>query len=237
MSIFETFVEYFKEYQIGEMLLRIFLAVIAGAIVGAEREVHGRAAGLRTHILVSLGSALCAIIGCYLSVEMAKLGINSDAQRTGAQVISGISFLGAGTILLRKGKSHISGLTTAAGIWATAAIGLAMGFGMYIPAFFAAIIAVVAFGALTKLEEYMNRKRRTMMFYIEVNSVEAVKGTLASLKFDFDAIDVQVTPSRSGIASNVGIEAVIKMPHKVSVEKKIEKLQNLENVNFAILVS
>lgn len=237
MGIFENLVEYFKEYAIGEMLLRIFLAVLAGAIVGAEREVHGRAAGLRTHILVSLGSALCAIIGCYLSVEMAKMGINSDAQRTGAQVISGISFLGAGTILLRKGKSHISGLTTAAGIWATAAIGLAMGFGIYIPAFFAAIIAVIAFGALTKLEEYMNRKRRTMMFYIEVNSVASVKDTLASLKNDFDAIDVQVTPSRSGITSNVGIEATIKMPHNVSVEKKLEKLQNINNVDFAILVS
>ncbi len=237
MGIFENLVEYFKEYAIGEMLLRIFLAVLAGAIVGAEREVHGRAAGLRTHILVSLGSALCAIIGCYLSVEMAKMGINSDAQRTGAQVISGISFLGAGTILLRKGRSNISGLTSAAGIWATAAIGLAMGFGLYIPAFFAAIIAVIAFGALTKLEEYMNRKRRTMMFYIEVNSVASVKDTLASLKNDFEAIDVQVTPSRSGISSNVGIEATIKMPHNVSVEKKLEKLQNINNVDFAIVVS
>lgn len=237
MGIFETFVTYFNENGIGEMLLKILLAVIAGAIVGAEREVHGRAAGLRTHILVSLGSALCAIIGCYLSVEMAKMGINSDAQRTGAQVISGISFLGAGTILLRKGKAHISGLTTAAGIWATAAIGLAVGFGLYIPAFFAAIIAVVAFGALTKLEVYMNRKRRTMVFYLEVNSVAAVKETLATLKNDFDALDVQVTPSRSGINTNVGIEAIIKMPHNISVEKKLEKLQNLDNVDFVILVA
>lgn len=236
MGIFETVITYFNENGISEMLLKIILAVIAGAIVGAEREVHGRAAGLRTHILVSLGSALCAIIGCFLSVEMAKIGVNSDAQRTGAQVISGISFLGAGTILLRKGKTHISGLTTAAGIWATAAIGLAMGFGLYVPAFFAAIIAVVAFGLLTKLEVYMNRKRRTMLFYIEVNSVIAVKETLASLKSDFEALDVQVTPSRSGIASNVGVEAVIKMPHGVSIEKKIAKLQNLKNVVFAILV-
>ena len=236
MEFFENIITYFNEYGIGEMILKILLAVIAGAIVGAEREVHGRAAGLRTHILVSLGSALCAIIGSYLSVEMAKMGINSDAQRTGAQVISGISFLGAGTILIRKGKSHISGLTTAAGIWATAAIGLAVGFGLYVPAFFSAILAVVAFAMLTKLEYYMNRKRRTMTFYIEVNSVTAVKNTLYSLKNDFRALEVQVTESRSGIRTNVGIEATIRMPHNVSVEKKMEKLENLENVDFVTIV-
>ncbi len=236
MGIFENFVEYFRENEIGIMLLKIVLAVVAGSIIGVERELHGRAAGLRTHILVSLGSALCAIIGCYLSVEMGKMGISSDAQRTGAQVISGISFLGAGTILLRKGKSQITGLTTAAGIWATAAIGLCVGYGLYIPAFAAAIIAVIAFTLLTKFEYYMNRKRRVMTFYIEVNSVLAVKKTIASLKTDFSAEDVQVTASRSGIETNVGIEAMIKMPHNVSIEKKIEKLQNLENVDFAIVV-
>ena len=227
---------FFGDHQILEMLLKIVLAVVAGAIIGFEREFHGRAAGLRTHILVSLGSALCAIIGCYLSVQMSKMGISSDAQRTGAQVISGISFLGAGTILLRKGKSQISGLTTAAGIWATAAIGLCVGFGLYIPAFFAAIIAVFAFSFLTKFEYYMNRKRRVMLFYIEVNSVSAVKGTVKSLKEDFAAEDVQVTASRSGIATNVGIEAMIKIPHHVSVSKKIERLQSLDNVDFAIVV-
>ena len=236
MAFIENIITYFNEYGIGEMILKILLAVIAGAIVGAEREVHGRAAGLRTHILVSLGSALCAIIGSYLSVEMAKMGINSDAQRTGAQVISGISFLGAGTILIRKGKSHISGLTTAAGIWATAAIGLAVGFGLYVPAFFSAILAVVAFAMLTKLEYYMNRKRRTMTFYIEVNSVTAVKGTLYALKNDFRALEVQVTESRSGIGTNVGIEATIRMPHNVSVDRKIAKLENLQNVDFVTIV-
>ncbi len=237
MEIFDIIVEYFKEYQIGIMMLRIFFAVIAGALIGTEREIHGRAAGLRTHILVSLGAALCAIIGTYLSLEMGKLGISSDAQRTGAQVISGISFLGAGTILLRKGKSQISGLTTAAGIWATAAIGLAVGFGLYIPAFFAVILALIVFAALHKFEIYMNRKRRVLIFYIEVNSVTAVKGTIKSLKEDFTAGEVQVTASRSGIEGNVGIEAMIKIPHDVSVEEKIEKLQALENVDFAIVVS
>lgn len=235
MDIFmNTIEEFFASHHELEMIVKILLAVIAGAIIGAEREIHGRAAGLRTHILVSLGAALCSIIGLHLTLHM---GISSDAQRTGAQVISGISFLGAGTILLRKGKSHISGLTTAAGIWATAAIGLAVGFGLYIPAFFAAIIAVFAFTVLTKLEYYMIRKRRMLTFYIEVNSVEAVKDTLYSLKNDFSAVDVQVTSSRSGISSNVGIEAIIKIPHNVSIEKKIEKLQRLENVDFALIVN
>ncbi len=233
MELWNSLVDYFRDYHILQMLLKILLAVIAGAIIGFEREFSGRAAGLRTHILVSLGSALCAIIGLHLTEV---LGMSSDAQRTGAQVISGISFLGAGTILLRKGKSHISGLTTAAGIWATAAIGLAVGFGLYIPAFFAAIVAVFAFAGLTKFETYMNRKRRMVTFYIEVNDVTAVKETIHSLKNDFSAKEIQVTSSRSGISTNVGLEATIKIPHNVSIDEKIEKIQKLESVDFAIMV-
>ena len=93
-------IEELRELNVVTMIIRIFLAALAGGIVGLERGFHGRAAGLRTHMLVCLGAALTALIGCYLSIELG----GSDPQRTGAQVMSGVGFLGAGTILLKKGN-------------------------------------------------------------------------------------------------------------------------------------
>ena len=96
-------------------------------------------------MLVCLGAALSAIIGVMLAEEMAELGINTDVQRTGAQVMSGVGFLGAGTILLKKANTRITGLTTAAGLWATAAIGLSVGYGLYEAAFATVFVVMIAF--------------------------------------------------------------------------------------------
>ena len=215
-------------------VVRIALAALAGGVVGLERELHSRAAGLRTHMLVALGAALSALIGVYLSENMAIMGINSDAQRTGAQVMSGIGFLGAGTILVKKGNSRITGLTTAAGLWATAAIGLAMGYGLYIPSFATALIAVFAFTVISKVEARVTRKRRRLFVYLEVDNVNVVKGTIDLLETNFDAIEIQVTSARSGTAPHVGIEALVHIPPKVSSKEKIRKLQKLDHVIFAI---
>ena len=122
----KAILDYLAEFNAVTVIIRILVAVLAGALVGLEREVHGRAAGLRTHMMVSLGAALTSLIGLYC---VQKLGLSADPLRIGAQVISGIGFLGAGTILLRRGGSHITGLTTAAGVWTAAAIGLAVGIG------------------------------------------------------------------------------------------------------------
>ena len=114
----------------GELLLRLVLAGILGGAVGFERERHNRPAGLRTHILVCLGSALVMIV----SVEgfSGALGPRGDQARLAAQVVSGIGFLGAGTIM-RQGSS-VRGLTTAASLWVVAAVGLATGIGLYLAA-------------------------------------------------------------------------------------------------------
>ena len=112
-----------------EMILRCFLAIAAGALIGAERARHGRVAGMRTHILVCLGSALTAMTGVFVSTQST---LGGDPFRISAQVISGIGFLGAGMIILRHDHT-ITGLT-AAGVWATATIGIAIGYGFYIGA-------------------------------------------------------------------------------------------------------
>ena len=106
------------------MFVRCLLAILCAGLIGYERDAHGSPAGLRTHIIVCLGAVLAMATGIFTSMYY-----DADAERIGAQVVSGIGFLGAGSIIVTKG--HISGLTTAAGLWASACIGLAIGAGFY----------------------------------------------------------------------------------------------------------
>lgn len=228
--------EFLSEASVWTIIIRVFLAGLAGGLVGLEREIHGRAAGLRTHMLVCLGAALSALIGVLLSREMAEMGIASDVQRTGAQVMSGVGFLGAGTILVKKGNSRISGLTTAAGLWATAAIGLAMGYGLYEAAFTTVIVVLLAFTLISQLERRVGRKRQRMFVYLELDSVDSVQAMAKKISEDFAGIEIQVTPARSGVTGHVGMEALIRIPHKVPVEKKMEKLNKLDHVIFALQI-
>ena len=214
------------------LLLRLGIAAVCGALVGFEREVHGRAAGLRTHMMVALGAALTTLIGAF-NVEI--LGNNwSDPMRLGAQVISGIGFLGAGTILLKKENSQITGLTTAAGLWSTAVIGLASGAGFYEGAFITAVLATVIFTLVSKVEHVMINKRPRFFVYLEIDGVDAVPSTVEALSEMVGAVEIQVTPPRSGTVGNVGIEALVRLPKKVSISKKLRKLESLDHVLFAL---
>lgn len=229
--------EFLAEPTLTTVMIRIFLAGLAGALVGIEREYHGHAAGLRTHMLVCLGAALSALIGVMLSVEMAEMGINSDAQRTGAQVMSGVGFLGAGTILLKKANTRITGLTTAAGLWATAAIGLSVGYGLYEAAFATVFLVMIAFTWVSRVEYRMTRKRHRIFVYLEIDHVNSVRFMTEMLTQDFGAIEIQVTPPRSGSLPHVGIEALISIPPKVTVAEKLKKLHKLEHVVFALHIN
>ena len=114
-------IEMLNQYNTISVVVRIFLAMILGGCIGLEREKSKRPAGFRTHILVCVGSCMTALIGLFVFYEMGDV---SDPLRISAQVISGIGFLGVGTILVKE-HDHITGLTTAAGLWTTAAIGIA----------------------------------------------------------------------------------------------------------------
>lgn len=134
---------YLAELNAASVCFRLALAVLLGRMIGAEREHRGKAAGLRTHIFVALGAAMSAMLGVYISEVY---GSAADVTRMSAQVISGIGFLGAGTILVRH-RSFITGLTTAACIWTTGIIGLAVGYGFYEPAIVcAAVMPIIAGG-------------------------------------------------------------------------------------------
>lgn len=134
---------------------RLILAAILGAVIGIEREIKNRAAGFRTHIIVSVGACLIMLIGID-GIGKFSSDTSRDTARIAGQVISGIGFLGAGTILQKK--NAVTGLTTAATLWLSAAIGLAVGIGYYEGAIIATVICLVTLISLNKISDLINKK-------------------------------------------------------------------------------
>jgi putative Mg2+ transporter-C (MgtC) family protein len=143
----------------GEGLLRLVLSAAAGGLVGLDREIRGRQAGFRTHILVCLGSALVMIVSTSFATVPWKhepgVNINVDPARIAYGVMTGIGFLGAGTIINDRGA--VRGLTTAAALWCVAAIGLAIGFGLYLHSAVAVLLVVLVLGLLDYVERAVPR--------------------------------------------------------------------------------
>ena len=145
------------------MLVRIALSIILGAVLGVERGLQNRPAGLRTYILVSMGACIVMITNQYV-----YLAYNTgDPVRMSAQVISGIGFLGAGTIIVTK-RNQIKGLTTAAGLWASACVGLAIGIGLYEVALVGGTAIFVVLRVLNHWDHYIKGNRKSLDFYIEL---------------------------------------------------------------------
>jgi putative Mg2+ transporter-C (MgtC) family protein len=143
-----------------EFILRIFCAAILGGLIGLEREWRAKEAGFRTHFLVALGSALFMIVSAYgFEGVMTTAEHRWDVSRVAAQVVSGIGFIGAGTIIFRKSENVVSGLTTAAGLWVTAAIGLACGGGMYVLSIASTLMVLAGLEAFNFFLRKLDRKR------------------------------------------------------------------------------
>ena len=146
-----------------EVIIRISVAFLLGGILGLERGLKQRPAGLRTYMLVCVGACMIMMTNQYI-YQVFKTG---DPVRMGAQVVSGIGFLGAGTIIVTK-HSQIKGLTTAAGLWAAAAVGLAAGIGFYEAAVAGAVVIFFTLTVLNRLDMQMHRKARYFDIYIEL---------------------------------------------------------------------
>lgn len=211
------------------IILRLVLAVVLGGIIGFERGRSGRPAGLRTHILVCLGAVLAMMTNQYIYQEF---GV-SDPTRMAAQVISGIGFLGAGTILV-TGRHQVKGLTTAAGLWATACMGLAIGIGFYKAAIAACIMITFATVVLHRFDNFLVSKSRTMDLYVEFsNSVPftTVLDALKSLQVDIESVEI-MKPTYGANAQLAAIMS-IKLKQKKSRVDIIAKICSLEGVEVA----
>ena len=221
------------EINMWTVIIRIVIATFMGGIIGIERFKQGRAAGMRTHILVALGATLASMIGLFLSQEM---GMANDPTRIAAQVVSGIGFLGMGTILV-KGRFQITGLTTAAGLWATAAIGLALGMGFYTGAIATFVCAVLTVTMMSKIEYQLAKRYNRFGIYVEIKSDEYVRTTINMLKEQYRVSAIQVTTPRSGKNGNVGIEAnvhILQKKDRISPDALAMEIEKNDYVIFAI---
>lgn len=205
-------------------LIRAFVSVVIGALIGSERAKHGRAAGMRTHILVCLGSCMTSMTSMFVSESLC---ISGDVFRIPAQVISGIGFLGAGMIIL-KANNIITGLTTAAGVWATGTIGVAVGYGYYIGAVTVTLFFLGTIILFAKLER--NRKS-TEVIYIEIDDLYQVNNVVDSLKeLITEDFSYQVFAPKSGKNGNIGMNVVIDK--KIKLDMHV--LCGIDNVAYAV---
>lgn len=227
----QAFIDFMRDFNIFTVLIRIFLAFFIGGFIGAERGKQGRAAGMRTHILVCVGSALASMIGVYGS-EI--LGFTGDPMRIAAQVVSGIGFIGVGTILI-KGGTQITGLTTAAGLWAVGTVGLALGVGFYEGALIAFICFIFTVSILHRIENRLYSKPSNDFVYIEISSDGAINEMLSLLRTKYLATELNVTPPRSGKEGNVGIEGIVPIERlHLSMEEVTEIILNEEPVVYVL---
>lgn len=190
--------EYLVEFTWVSVILRIVLAVFVGGVIGSERGKSGSPAGLRTHILVCVGSAMTALISIYI----ARVEGVGDIGRIPAQVISGIGFLGAGMIIVKK-NNVITGLTTAAGMWATATIGIALGYGFYLGALIATGACIFTAAFLTRLER---QRKKSLHIYAEICKPEAAGNITDEIRHMLGhEVLIEVSSARSGVHGNIGL--------------------------------
>lgn len=220
---------YLEDLNLVSIILRLTMAVIFGGIIGYGRERERRPAGLMTHILVSIGATLAMITNIY----MCKIYNGyTDPTRLGAQVISGIGFLGAGTIIV-TGKNKVRGLTTAAGLWACACMGLAIGAGFYSGAIIGCLFISAVTVALANIDKKINRNSRNITLYILVNSTTAASRLLQDIQSKNVKIsDIEI--SNNNVSSNdlIGILLGLKISREVCHYDFIESITNKNEVIF-----
>jgi putative Mg2+ transporter-C (MgtC) family protein len=219
-----------------DILIRLGLAALLGSIVGLERQRHDWAAGLRTHMLVCVGSALAMIVSMDgFGDVIGKPGIGLDPSRVAAQVISGIGFLGAGTILFMKSEI-VKGLTTAAGLWTVAAIGLAVGGGLYIPATATTIIVFIILAAIKPIERKIFDRNKYTAINLETGKsqvdIKAVQEILAKHLIGIKEVKI-TSPDNDTDRIRIAIQKTSsKDPESLAVLQDLQKLNGVNVVEF-----
>lgn len=220
----------------GEVVLRLMLSAIAGGIVGLEREANHSSAGLRTHILVTLGSTLIMLISMYGFQGLGANNSGGEPARLAAQVVSGIGFLGAGTIL-RTGN-NIRGLTTAASIWVCGGIGLAIGNGYYLGGIATTIIVLFALRGLVFIQKKVFRSQYKLLV-VQCKERAGLIGDIGHIlgKNNIIINEIKVN-SEDNIVENednmIEISFMVKLPSKPMNESFFDEILNVPGVENAI---
>ena len=208
-----------------DITLRLAVAMLLGGVIGFEREYRAKDAGFRTHFLVALGSALFCIVSQYgFGFEL------KDSSRVAAQVVSGIGFLGAGTIIFQK--NVVRGLTTAAGLWVTAAIGLACGTGMYLPAIVTTLMVLIGLEILSVIIPRVSTSVVILSF--SATSQESVKKAVREVRrncLDIISYELKERKTSQGVIFEANLSMKVKRDNRN--EKLIEYLNEFDDVTIS----
>lgn len=222
--------------EIYDVAIRLFSAILCGGLIGIERGKKHRPAGFRTHMIVCLGAALTMLLGMYLALMISEKWQNIstassiDVSRFGAQVINGIGFLGAGTIILTS-NNRIKGTTTAAGLWASACMGLAIGAGFYQAAIVGCILIIFTISFLSKLEIFIMSRTRNITLYIEVEHLDGITNIIEKTKaLNAKIFDVEITKKASMDNNRSGAVFTLKLAKKITHAKFIAEIADVDSV-------
>ncbi len=218
-----SFLDPLREITTVAVLARFVFAMLCGGAIGIEREHKRRTAGFRTHILICLGAAMTTMVSQFLYKEM---HLYTDIGRLGAQVIAGIGFIGAGTIIVTK-RRQVKGLTTAAGLWTCAIIGLAVGAGYYEAAVLATVIILLAEIFFSRFEYWVLDNARNINIYVEYSGNEYLDSVIRLLKtYRVVILDLEIT--KSGANSCAIFQ--LQLPKKLSHDKLMTVVSTAEGI-------
>ena len=230
--------DYLRQLNAASLLFRLVLAMFFGGMIGLERERKRRPAGFRTYMLVCLGVTLTLLLSQYESLMLdtvwaaraAEVGIKTDVSRLGAQVINGIGFLGAGTVIV-TGRQEVKGLTTAAGLWASAWMGLAIGAGFYECVVLGFLLIFLCIRLLPYLENIMVERARNMNLYVEFSSLDDVGNIIGRIKAQGAQIyEVDIERGTEEFHRRPSAVFAIRLDRAVHHAQVMAAISELENV-------
>lgn len=233
-----TQLDFLREMTFASVVLRLVLAMFFGGVLGAERQTKRRPAGFRTYMLVCLGATLTMLLGQYEYTKLltiwadhaAQVGTKIDVSRFGAQVINGIGFLGAGTIMV-NGRKEVKGLTTAAGLWASACMGLAIGAGFYECVILGFVMIISVTRLLPRIESAVLERARNMNLYVEFRNLDHMGEIITAIKeLDIQIYEVNIQKAREEKSKNPGAVFSLRLGGKQPHTRVISKLSEFDFV-------
>ncbi len=221
--------KYLEEFNMVSITIRLILAVFLGGIIGMERATKRSAAGLRTFALVSLGSSLAMITNQYLLIHS---GITGDPSRMAAQVISGIGFLGVGTIIV-TGRSHVKGLTTAASLWTTATMGIAIGAGFIYGGLVTFILIMISVRLLLFISKRQEDFNRIITMYVEIDKENGFDGLMNYLRDqDYPLLSIEKKKQKALLDKDFVVTAEFDLKKRKCHQEILEEVRHIEGVHY-----
>ena len=230
--------DYFRELNFVSVALRLLLSALIGFSLGLERGRKRRPAGCRTYMLVCMGATLTLLLSQYEYIMVttkwasiaSEIGLRTDVSRFGAQVINGIGFLGAGTIIV-TGKQEVKGLTTAAGLWASACMGLAIGAGFYECVLLGFLLILLTNRLLPFVEDAIIESARNLNIYVEFESLDHIGDVIGRIKEqNAQVLDVEVDHGRGSGSSNPSAVFSLRLAKRHSHSDVLVSISELDCV-------